>query len=63
MVGIFFAAIFHQRLVLTESEVLHLEMFLLGKKKRKENILFFRMEIQNSRPLLLHVTLETYSDD
>lgn len=63
MVGIFFLAIFHQRLVLTESEVLHLEMFLLGKKKRKENILFFRMEIQNSRSLLIHVTLETDSDD
>lgn len=36
MVGIFFAVIFHQMLVLTESVVLHLELFLLGEiEKRK----------------------------
>lgn len=33
MVGIFFAVIFCQMLVLTESVVLHLELFLLGEKK------------------------------
>lgn len=35
MVGIFFAVIFHQMLVLTESVVLHLELFLLGEKKNQ----------------------------
>lgn len=41
MVGIF-VAVFHQRLMLTESEVLHLEMFLLGKRKKKGEYFIFQ---------------------